>query len=180
MFIAKKLAVFSCAVLLALPVTTPAQAARAPKSQIDKAIGRCIASVAIGALLGAAIGNNSGQGNAGRGAVLGAAAGGVVCAVLLKVAKDKEALLQHQREAVALGGAQRTTFQGHDGPITLITNTRDVEPTADATGPTRLCRMADSQVELADAQQASLGAQLYCRDDAGDWAIADAPTARRI
>jgi hypothetical protein len=179
MFTPKSLTAFCCVALLSLPMAGPAQAAKAPKSQIDKAIGRCVASVAIGALLGAAVGNNSGRGNAGRGAVIGAAAGGVVCAVILKVAKDKDALLAHQREAVVLGGMQRTTFEGHDGPVTLITNSRDVEQPASSTEPVRVCRFAESQVELGADQQADLGSQLYCRSDDGDWIIADAGSLKQ-
>ncbi|WP_165184300.1 YMGG-like glycine zipper-containing protein [Caulobacter soli] len=177
MFTPKSLTAFFCVVLLSLQAASPAQAAKAPrvpKSQIDRAIGRCVATVAIGALLGAAVGNNSGRGNAGRGAVIGAAAGGVVCAVILKVAKDKDALLAHQQEAVALGGMQRATFEGHDGPVTLITKSRDVEQPATSIGPVRVCRYAESQVELGTEQQADLGSQLYCRTEGGDWTIADA------
>ena len=176
MVMVKRSMALSCALLLALPAAGPAQAARAPKSSIDKAIGRCVASVAVGALLGAVVGNNTGRGNAGRGAVLGAAAGGVVCAVLLKVAKDKDALLAHQRDAVAQGGLQRATFEGHDGPVTLVTNTRDANLETTPGQEPRVCRYAESQVQLEGSQQADLGSQLYCRNADGDWSIAQADT----
>src|SRR5689334_21701470 len=89
----------------------------APRSELDKAIGRCVISVGAGAILGAIVGNNAGRGNAGRGAVIGAAAGGVLCAVMLKVARDKDEILARQKAAVAQGGFQRTTFQGKEGPV---------------------------------------------------------------
>ena len=173
MSVARNLVAASCALLLALPAAAPAHAARGPKSEIDKAIGRCVASVLIGGLVGAAIGNNTGRGNAGRGAALGAAAGGAVCVVLLKVAKDKQALMDYQREQVAQGGLQRATFTGREGaPVTLVTQTREAQLDAPESAEPRVCRYADSKVELGDDQQADLGSQLYCRSDNGDWAIA--------
>lgn len=144
--------------------------AKPPRSEIDKAIGKCVASVAIGGVLGALAG---GRHHAGQGALAGAAIGGVVCVVLLKAAKDKQAMLDIQRQQVAMGGVQTTSFNGQEGDQLVMTTTvRDVTPAAlGSNPPSRFCRYADSNVEIVGTGSAPLGNQLYCRNDAGDWEI---------
>lgn len=145
--------------------------AKAPKSEIDKAISRCVASVVIGGLLGAVIGGSSGRGNAGKGALIGTAAGGAVCVVLIKVAKDKDALLAAQRQQVAMGGEQETNLQGREGPMVLRSKIEDVTPISTGTTPSQICRYATSEVEVPGSGAAPLGRQLYCRNGAGDWDV---------
>jgi hypothetical protein len=142
-----------------------------PRTEVDKAIGQCVASVMVGALLGGVIGNNSGKGNAGRGAAIGAAAGGAACGVLLALAGEKDRILAAQQSAVAAGGFQMASYVGKDGAArTVRTNTEDAP--AEVAGEGRICRYATTEVELAGKGKAAIGRQLYCRDAAGDWAMA--------
>lgn len=170
----RKTSSIACALVIASLVAgcATSDSSGQPKSELDKAIGRCVVSVGVGAVLGAIAGNNSGRGNAGRGAVIGAAAGGVICAVMLKVAKDKDAILARQQAAVAQGVSQRTSFQGKEGQVEVATRVRDAAPMpAKGDAPPRVCRYADSTVTVSSGQ-AALAPQLYCRTDAGDWTIA--------
>jgi len=64
------------------------------KTQVDRAIGQCLAAVLLGALGGTVI-------KKGKGTLIGAAAGGLVCAVLIKVASNKDKTRIRQAQLVA-------------------------------------------------------------------------------
>jgi hypothetical protein len=175
------LALGCAALVVAVPVNSALAAHSAtPKSELDKVIGRCMVTVGVGAVLGGILGNQSHSRNGGmRGALAGAAIGGALCAVMVKVAKDKDAILERQRAAVATGQYQNTSFTGNEGTVTVATRVRNVEPQVAAQGPTRLCRYADTTVGAEGAGAATLPSQLYCRDAQGDWQIADASSVSK-
>jgi hypothetical protein len=66
---------------------------------VEKSIGTCLAAVLVGALAGGLIKGK-------RGALVGAAAGGVVCAVLLKAASDKDKARVREAQLAALNSNQ--------------------------------------------------------------------------
>jgi len=122
------------------------------KTEVEKAMGRCAATVLVGALLGAAVGSDSGQ--AGRGAAIGAAAGAGVCAIMLKVAsnKDKERLREAQLAAANSGASQTTewtTDQGQDARAT-VTASPIVQVSAPKTQETLPCRRTRTEVTVGE------------------------------
>lgn len=150
--------------------------ASAPRTEMDRAIGQCVGTVLVGTLLGGVIGNNTGNGNAGRGAAVGASLGAAACGVLLAVASEKDRILAAQRAAVGAGGLQTASYQGSDGALRTV-RTRTEDAPREVAGDNRICRYASTEIELAGKGTAPIGKQLYCRDEAGDWAIAMAGTA---
>jgi hypothetical protein len=146
------------------------------KSEIDRAVGRCAASVIGGALLGAIIGNNTGRGNAGRGALIGASAGGLACTVIMAAAREKAALLDSQRAAIAAGADSRQEIRAKDGS-TIVMNNRiteapSVDVTVDGAVQSRRCKFANSTIEIADIGASELGVQKYCQSAEGTWELA--------
>lgn len=89
------------------------------KTNVERAIGKCFASVLGGALLGALIGKAAGD--SGKGALVGAAAGGVACAIMLKVAKDKDKEQIRQAQLLALNNNQftRTQWTTEEGEVAV-------------------------------------------------------------
>jgi hypothetical protein len=72
------------------------------KTEVEKAHGKCVATVAGGALLGAGLGALiGGRKGAGIGAIGGGAAGATVCAVLIANAKHKDQIIRAQMAAAA-------------------------------------------------------------------------------
>jgi hypothetical protein len=72
------------------------------KTEVEKATGKCIATVAGGALLGAGLGALIGGGKGARiGAIGGGAAGATVCAVLIANAKHKDQIIRAQLAAAS-------------------------------------------------------------------------------
>jgi len=150
-----------------------------PRSEIDKAIGRCVLAVGAGAIVGALFGGASRSRNGvAYGAGAGAMAGGIACAVMLKIQHDKQAILEHQQAAIAADQDQQVSFQGQDGLVSVSTQVRPVpqqQPTGTgADTPSRVCRYAHTTVDVSGTGQTTLPDQLYCRDEQGDWTLADA------
>jgi hypothetical protein len=151
-------------------------AARPPQTEVQKAMGRCVASVAGGAILGALLGGASGRNNAGRGAIVGAAVGAGFCGVMLKMAsdRDKSRIAQAQAEAAESGQAQDVQYVGDDGAARQIqVSVRDA-PTPPATdsnvdGPATVCRYVDTTLTVAGSGQANVPNQLVCRTPDGNW-----------
>lgn len=173
-----------CAVLLANAAcaTTEGLQTSEARSEIDRAVARCTMSVIGGALLGAVVGNNMGDGNARQGAAIGAAGGGVVCAVIMAAAREKAALIESQRAAVAAGMGGRTEIATKDGKIMVVTNRITDAPAPDVAtaatdaiateADTRQCRYAQSRVEFAGVGASEFGAQRFCKGADGVWALA--------
>lgn len=141
------------------------------RSAVDSAIGRCLGSAVIGALIGGAIGAAAGGGNRiVYGAGVGAGTGALACAVLTALdQQDRHRIREAQIEAVSLNETRTLAYAGSDGrQRALVVRPRPAPP--ETTGSTgRLCRYADSQVEIAGAGAAEVPAQLVCRTSAGEW-----------
>ena len=106
-------------------------ATTAEQTAVQRAIGQCAVTVGGGALLGAVIGNNTGDGDAGTGAVIGAVAGAGACAFLLYRASEQDKQRIRELELAALNAEQtgRTvnTFTAENGTdqITVETFTEE-------------------------------------------------------
>ena len=87
------------------------------KTHVESAIGKCIGSVLGGALLGGLIGKAAGD--AGKGALIGAGAGTIVCAILLKVAsnKDKQEIRNAQLAALNSNEVIKTSWTTQDNEV---------------------------------------------------------------
>jgi hypothetical protein len=117
------------------------------KTNVERALGKCAASLLGGALLGALIGKAAGD--TGKGAAIGAAAGGVVCAIMLKVAsdKDKQQLRLMQLEALNSNSLQTASWTSDEGDAV----TANITPTG--TG----------NVVVADKGSLTCRADDYCK-----------------
>ncbi len=150
---------------------------------LDRAQGQCIAAVTVGVLLGAALGNNIGDGNAGRGALLGAGAGGIACAIIAEAAREREAVLAHQRAAATEGTSSRSEWVSNSGRRVVMNVQVEPDPDEVATAdyaasdasaevPTLRCRYSTSTMEIAGMGSASLGRQRWCQQADGTWQTA--------
>ncbi len=85
------------------------------KTNVDRALGKCIGSVIGGALLGALIGGAAGDTK--KGALIGTAVGAGVCVILIKVAsnQDKRALREAQLNAANEGRVERRSWVSSEG-----------------------------------------------------------------
>lgn len=85
------------------------------KTHVERAIGKCAASLLIGGLLGAGIG--AAAGDAGKGALIGLGTGAVVCTLLVTAAsgKDKAALRAAQLDALNSGEAKTVSWRTGQG-----------------------------------------------------------------
>ena len=131
------------------------------KTEVEKAIGRCVAAVVGGALLGALLG---GRRNAGSGAVIGGAVGAGVCAIMLSMAsaQDKARLRQIQLEALNSGQPQTDQWQTTEGRYVTATVTPSnfVQVTAPKTEtPVKCTRMI---TQLSASGQGSPSSELRC------------------
>lgn len=153
------------------------------RTALDRAQGQCVAAVAVGALLGAAIGNNVGDGNAGRGALLGAGAGGIACAIIAEAARERDEVLARQQAAAAAGAASRSEWVANSGRRVIMNVQVEPDPEAPAAGddaasdatsevPSRRCRYSTSTMEVAGMGSASLGRQRWCQQADGTWQVA--------
>lgn len=153
----------------------------ARSTAMDRAIGGCVASVAVGVTLGALVGGVAGGRNAaGRGALIGGAIGVGRCAILMEVAaaedraRIREAELAairsnaSQTRAITTRSGKRATVRTQVAPASVPTP-RPAPGGATAPKPTYTnCRYAEQTVTVA-GQSASAGRQLWCRADTGDW-----------
>lgn len=87
------------------------------KTHVDRAIGKCVAAAVGAAILGGLVG--AAAGSTKKGLLIGAAAGVGICAILMKVAndKDKAALRQAQLDAANLGQYQSRSWRGNEGDL---------------------------------------------------------------
>jgi surface antigen len=147
----------------------------------EQKIAGCIATVAIGALAGAVIGNNTGSGDAGSGAAWGAAAGGAACAVWLAFEneKDKRRLAEAQLAAINSNTTYTDTWTGEDGRARTVT----VVPSSETAYVPAPSNKAPAATEVAAAPkicrsvattatvngQAQTMDEIWCRDEAGNF-----------
>lgn len=165
--VAGSLAVSGCA--------TMGSGAGGAMTELDKANGRCVAAVLVGALAGAIVGNNVGDGEAGRGAAIGAGAGGLACLIIREAAREKDAILAYQREAAERGTAGREEWVAESGKrmvmsVEVLEDDRVLQ--AEAGVPQPLCRYSSSTVQIEGMGTAPLGRQRWCRGDDGTWVVA--------
>lgn len=180
--------------LAASPVIETAAEARTPKvkyakSEVDKAVGKCVGTVLGGAILGALI---AGKKDRATGALAGAAVGGGICALIVDDAKKKDRLFEAQlRAASAESGQHTSTFTDDAGvKTTVVASAGEAQMMpasllvpvkytfADSTTrlspviaePEALCRMTAASIQSASADAAKAPDQLTCRTEAGDWA----------
>jgi len=168
------------------------------RTEVEKAMGTCVAAIAVGALVGAVIGNNTGSGSADRGAGAGALLGAGACGVLLVMAnaRDKQRIAELQIAAAAAGSSQSATYTGDDGKMRRIETvvrgdvpdpeyTPSATPAPDATTPAptaapRLCRRVDTTMAVEGAQTvASVNNQITCREADGTWVTLRTPGGSR-
>jgi cytochrome c551/c552 len=84
------------------------------KTHVERAVGKCVASLLIGSLVGAAVG--AAAGNTKRGALIGAGAGAVVCALLIGAARNRDRELRAaQLEALNSGTLQTVGWSTQEG-----------------------------------------------------------------
>jgi hypothetical protein len=162
------------------------------KTEVERARGKCVATIIGGALLGAVVGRVvGGKKNTAEGAVVGAAAGTVVCAILLSNAKRKDRIIAAQiasanyqstpyRTYFADDNGQQVTFVGRGGASEIIAANR-LQPVKyetfdglSAASPVPLaagqeCRAINSAVEDFNGNRAGLPNQYVCRTADGNW-----------
>lgn len=116
------------------------------KTFVEKSIGKCVVAVLLGAGLGAAVKGKDG-------ALVGAGLGGLVCALMLKAASDKDKARIRDAQLAALGSnqlqqetwstdqgatAQLAVMPAGDGTV-MMTNSGSIECRRD-----NQCRIGDS------------------------------------
>lgn len=149
------------------------------KTATQRAVGKCVASVAFGAIAGAIIGQAAGK-NARGGAAAGALLGAGACTVFLELAaeEDQERLRQMERDAVAGSSGETATFRTQTGATaTVQTRVQDAPEVAEQASvrsgsdkqAVTACRYASQDVSVG-GQSTSTPRQLWCRLETGDWA----------
>lgn len=147
----------------------------------EQKIAGCVATIAAGALIGAVVGNNTGSGDAGRGAAWGAAAGGAACAVWLAFEneKDKRRMAEAQLAAIQQNQTYTDTWIGDDNrprTVTVVPSSETSYVPAAAPSETgapapRICRPVSTTATVAGNSETM--EEIWCRNDAGDWAKAN-------
>lgn len=166
------------------------------QSALDRSISQCMATVAIGALLGGLVSHD----NRRKGALIGGGLGAVACGVLIAInnERDKQQIRDAQLVALNAGTPQTQQFVGNDGQTRVVqTSVQEVAtpparvmaavPTppmsggnpnpgstmAGATSPDTFvgpCRNAQTTITV-QGQSAQLSPDLYCRTAGGDWKL---------
>ena len=148
----------------------------------EEKIVRCGAMVVGSALLGAAIGNNTGDGDSKDGAKVGALIGGGACAVWLAFenAADKKRLAAARDEALRDGNVITTSWKGEDGRerSVHIMPSEETPMIEVSTGPSapplatqpRICRKINTTATVQGRSETH--EELWCRDENGDYAPA--------
>lgn len=170
-----------------------------PRTEVDKAFGKCVGTVAGGAILGALISSALG-GDAGDGALVGAGVGAGACAVLLVVAseKDRENIRRQQAMAAESLESQVMEYTNEKGrKVRLETQVTEAElpeefttmayeraaalEAQNQTQPStvtasnmvapeqRICRRTATTVTLMGSGESTQLGQLVCRTADGDW-----------
>ena len=158
------LAMTLCAVLL---VSGPMGCATAGSSAIERANSQCVASVLIGGVIGAAIGNNVGDGDARTGALIGVAAGGAMCAILQAMAteEDRRQIAALEAEALEAGAFREATYTVNGKTRTVRINASPAEdPAADEAGVDRVCRTMQTDLSVESIGSHAFPDELVCRN----------------
>ena len=153
-------------------MNSPSRQMSKTSTEMQKAIGGCIASVAFGAILGKAITGEN------EGAAIGAAIGGANCLVLVQVAneKDKARIAAEEQRSIQTNKSRTKRIKTESGKVAVI-NTKvskaqvppSFAPVKKATASNvKTCRMAQQEVVI-DGHSAKTEPQIWCRVDGGDW-----------
>lgn len=135
----------------------------AGKTFVEKAIGKCVVAVLLGAGLGAAIKGKDG-------ALVGAGLGGLVCALMMKAAsdKDKERVRDAQLAALNSNTQQQDTWSTDQGATVQLA----VMPEGDG----KLLMTSTGSIECRRDDQCRIGDSWYPKDQIlSRQAAADAP-----
>ena len=150
---------------------------------MDRAWSQCGVAVVGGALLGAIIGNNTGDGNARQGAGTGSLVGVGICGVLLAMAseEDKQRIREAEYAALETGREREDSYIGADGKRrTILVRTEDAParswtvpvdgdqmagvPDGKPTTQTDICRYKQTTLTVEDTGTGSLERELVCRN----------------
>jgi len=145
-----------------------------PKTALDRSVGDCLTSIAVGALLGALVGAAAGRNQVGTGAAVGAGVGTVACAVIVAMnnKRDREQIRQARLAALQSGHDETSNYIGDDGNARMVHTSiqaaamPSAAPAGDYTG---VCRRAQTQISVAGKGTANLDPELVCQTKAGDW-----------
>lgn len=152
----------------------------------EEKIGGCIAMIAVGAVLGAVIGNNTGSGDAGDGAMVGAVLGGGACAVWLAFQNeaDQKRIAEMRNAAAQSGQEQQAQWVNARGQqvafrvATSDTSTVRIQPAGEGAAPAeRLCRTNNETATAGGMSEST--SYLVCRNDDGSWSPQVAAKAPR-
>lgn len=133
------------------------------KTFVEKSIGKCIVAVLLGAGLGAAIKGKDG-------ALVGAGVGGLVCALILKAASDKDKARVRDAQLAALNSnrLQEDTWSTDEGATAQLA----VVPAGEGT----VLMTSNGSIECRRDNQCRIGDSWYPRDQIlSRQAAADAP-----
>ena len=155
-----------------ISTNSPSRKMSKTSTEMQKAIGGCIASVAFGAILGKAITGEN------EGAAIGAAIGGANCLVLVHVAneKDKARIAAEEQRAIQTNKSRTKRIKTESGKVAVV-NTKvskaqvppSFAPAQKATSSNvKTCRVAQQEVVI-DGNSAKTGSQIWCRVGSGDW-----------
>lgn len=169
--------------LLVAPTGVAAAKPHYAKTEVQKAVGKCIATVMGGALLGALLGGR----NRGRGAVIGAGVGAAACALIMAAAKRQDRILAAQQAAARSGSDYVDTFADENGnPMRVVSRGEAIQappkliPVAyevggqklvspELPGPDFQCRKQSAELTGSDGTT-SVPGQIWCRTPEGDYA----------
>lgn len=121
------------------------------KTFVEKSIGKCVVAVLLGAGLGAAVKGKDG-------ALIGAGLGGLVCALMLKAASDKDKARVRDAQLAALGSnhSQQETWSTDQGATAQLA----VMPMGDGT----VMMTNSGSLECRRDNQCRIGDSWYPRD----------------
>lgn len=134
---------------------------------LDRANAQCVATILIGGVVGAAIGNNTGSGNAGRGAAIGLAAGGAACLILQAMAteEDRRRIAALEAEALEAGEFRQASYVVNGKARTVqIHATPASDPLGSADGGGRQCRNLQTVITVQDIGSHNFGDEMVCRN----------------
>lgn len=143
---------------------------------VQQKIAACVGMALVGGLIGAAIANNTGNGNADRGVAPGVVAGLGVCAVWLAFEnrRDRERIAQMHNAAAMTGQPQSQSWIGPDGRqrqvnVTPSTTTEMIVP-QNGVQERRICRQLNTTASV-DKSSDNM-AEWTCRGPDGNWSSA--------
>lgn len=172
------------------PAFAKAPKVKYAKTEVDKAVGKCVLAVLLGGVTGAVVGRVvGGKHKTDDGAIIGVVAGGAACAVMINNAKRKDRIIAAQIATADWNSKSYVTEISDDsGQIQVFTGTKGKVENLDSaklqpvkykidgqslaspvleTGGNE-CRAIDSNLS-GSSGPTYLPTQYVCRTAAGDW-----------